>query len=109
MRQCKLCPWKVTTNPRDIPRGYSEDWHRSLADTIAQDGYFDLDAPLRLMACHGSEVGHEVICVGWLRNQLCDGNNIPLRLAVFKKRINADYELDGEQHTCFEDTLPKGV
>ena len=36
MKQCKACPWKVTTDPeRDIPGGYSAAKHRSLSCTIA--------------------------------------------------------------------------
>lgn len=38
LRQCEKCPWKVSTNPRDIPHGYSEELHRGLSDTITEPG-----------------------------------------------------------------------
>jgi hypothetical protein len=37
-RQCSKCPWRVDVDPRMIPRGYSEEKHRGLANTIAQPG-----------------------------------------------------------------------
>jgi hypothetical protein len=45
-------------------------------------------------------------CVGWLHNQLNDGNNILLRVAAMRGTIDADYALIGEQHERFEDTIP---
>lgn len=59
------------------------------------------------MACHESVVGKEIPCVGWLNHQLGIGNNLKLRYAVIQKRISADYEVDGEQHQCLEDTFPE--
>lgn len=104
-KQCQKCPWKVSTNPRDIPKGYCERAHAKLKNTIAEPG-----APafgrLNIMACHESPPGNEVPCVGWLDHQLNEGNNLALRFAVIQKRISADYELDGPQHERFEDTLP---
>lgn len=93
-------------NPLDIPGGYDAAKHCALKRTIV-DG-FDPSGELRLMACHESDVGRDVVCVGWLHNQLTDGNNVMLRFAVMTKKISADYRLDGEQHLLFEDTLPKG-
>lgn len=110
-RQCKLCPWKVTTDPRTIPDGYCEEKHRRLSRTIARTDVppdLDaLDAPLRLMACHESPIGRDRPCVGWLHNQLTDGDNVLLRYFVVLKRVSADYELDGPQRATFEETLPK--
>jgi hypothetical protein len=107
-RQCKKCPWKVGSNAFDIPKGYDREKHCALKNTIAK-GHFDPNATeLRLMACHESNVGREVVCVGWLHNQLTEGNNVLLRLGVVRGKISADYRLDGEQHLSFEDTLPKG-
>jgi hypothetical protein len=109
-KQCEKCPWKVSTDPHDIPDGYSEKKHCGLKDTIAEE--FDpfrelyVSGSLRLMACHETPVGDEVPCVGWLMHQLGPGNNIGLRLAVHSKRISADVLLDGDQHPTFEDTLP---
>jgi len=106
-KQCKKCPWKKSTNPHDIPNGYCEIKHAGLADTIAEPGKMTSLTGLRIMACHESTTGNDIPCVGWLDNQLNDGNNLPLRYAVMKGRVSADYKLVGKQHTCFEDTLPK--
>lgn len=104
-RQCEKCPWKVDTDPNEIPNGYCEKKHAALKSTLA-DGLSSIGATLRMMACHETKVGKELPCVGWLANQLGPGNNIGLRLAVSAGRIDADFELDGEQHERFEDTLP---
>jgi hypothetical protein len=103
-KQCKTCPWKVDADPFEIPNGYCTKKHAALKDTIARG--LNIGGTLRLMACHYSQEGAELPCVGWLANQLGPGNNIGLRLAVIHKRIDADFELDGEQHERFEDTLP---
>ncbi|HYX22463.1 MAG TPA: DUF6283 family protein [Thermoanaerobaculia bacterium] len=103
-RQCKQCPWKVGSNPRDIPGEYSEDRHRALESTIARDTLFG-DA-LRMMACHETMPGKELPCVGWMHHQLGAGNNIMLRFAVISGRVNGDVEVVGPQHERFEDTLP---
>ena len=104
-KQCATCPWKVGANPREIPNGYSERKHAALRSTIA-DGATFLNS-IKIMACPKTAVGREQPCVGWLANQLGPGNNLALRLAVFQKQVDANFELDGEQHERFEDTLPK--
>ncbi len=113
VRQCEKCPWKVSTDPRDIPNGYSEDRHLNLADTIADDtGNLSAaltKSPMRVMACHEHPLEHKAHCVGWLMNQLNGGNNIPLRLAVRGCLNIRDVVLDGPQHERFEDTLPEKV
>lgn len=104
-RQCKACPWRVDCEPTtDIPNGYSCDLHKGLANTIS-DGGLNLGGTLRIMACHESPLGKEKMCVGWLDNQLGAGNNIALRLMAIQGRT-PKYELVGEQHRTFEDTLP---
>lgn len=114
-RQCAKCPWKVSTDPHDIPGGYDVEKHRRLTNTIASADVseqlvdFISDKPMRIMACHESDIGEERPCVGWLHNQLGDGNNLSLRLKVVFGKINGDYVLDGEQHACIEDTLPKDM
>jgi hypothetical protein len=103
--QCAKCPWKTTTNPREIPDGYDEAKHRELGCTIANPGELT-DEPLRMMACHESPVGAELPCVGWLVHQLGPGNNLALRLRVMLGRIDAHVQTVGPQHACLEDTLP---
>lgn len=102
--QCSKCPWKKSTDPCTIPRGYSKKKHRALKDTIAESPLASVLQPLRIMACHDT---HEEPCVGWLMNQLGPGNNIALRLAVSRGRISADVETVGDQHANFDETLPR--
>jgi hypothetical protein len=104
VRQCKKCPWKVDTDPFDIPNGYSEDMHKRLSFTIASPG--DIRGSRAAMACHEHPIGEEVYCVGWLVNQLGPGNNIGLRLRMLSCENSNEIKLDGEQHASFEDTLP---
>lgn len=107
VRQCAKCPWKVSTDPHEIPKGYSEEKHRGLAATIADPGAFNpAEATLRAMACHEHPPGDEAHCVGWLAHQLGPGNNIALRLQMLSCENIRDLKLDGEQHERFEDTLP---
>jgi hypothetical protein len=108
LRQCEKCPWKVSTNPHDIPNGYSADLHRSLAGTIADPNHIPRPGEtLRNFACHEHPVGEEVECVGWLMNQIGTGNNIALRLKMLSCENAHLIQLDGPQHKRFEDTLPK--
>jgi hypothetical protein len=100
--QCAKCPWKVTTNPHEIPDGYSVDKHKGLSCTI-NEGLRGLGQPLHVMACHH---GDEEYCIGWLVNQLGVGNNIPLRLKMLNCENIADVKIKGRQHQRFEDTLP---
>jgi hypothetical protein len=105
-KQCAKCPWKVGTDPNEIPNGYCERKHAALQSTI-KSGLASIGNTLRMMACHETKLGKELPCVGWLANQLGPGNNIGLRLAVSCGRVSADFELDGEQHERLEDTLPQ--
>lgn len=107
-KQCASCPWKLAADPRKIPAGYSVAKHRRLRNTIAEPGALPVPgAVLRIFACHASPIGGELPCVGWLAHQLGEGNNIALRMAVRVGAIDADIQLDGEQHACFDDTLPR--
>lgn len=105
--QCRHCPWRVGTDPNDIPNGYCSTKHANLKSTIARDPLSSLGGPLVMMACHEAPVGNELPCVGWLSNQLGPGNNLGLRLAAATGSINCDFELVGEQHPTLEDTLPR--
>lgn len=103
--QCAKCPWKVSTNPHDIPGGYSENLHENLEETIAK-GSCDFRQK-KVMACHHSEPGKEDYCVGYLHNQLGIGNNIGLRIKFLRCENIGDIEIVGRQHQTFEETLPR--
>jgi len=106
-RQCSHCPWKVSTDPNEIPNGYCAIKHANLRSTIAKPGDLRLGGPLQMMACHESKAGRELPCVGWLAHQLGPGNNLALRMRAMSDRSLTDFELVGEQHERFEDTLPE--
>ena len=107
-KQCAKCPWKVSTNPYDIPNGYCKKKHADLINTIAEPGSINgVSGSMRAMACHESNaVGNESHCIGWLVNQIGPGNNIPLRIHMMSCENGSAIQLDGEQHETFEDTLP---
>lgn len=105
-KQCAKCPWKVSTDPHDIPDGYCEIKHANLKDTIAKEGEFNL-GPLKAMACHHSTGDDNMYCVGWLNNQLGVGNNIGLRIRMMSCENISQLKVVGEQHRRFEDTLPE--
>jgi hypothetical protein len=104
VNQCDKCPWKVSTDPHDIPNGYREEKHRRLAGTIAEPGSLRFNG--RAMSCHEHPVSDEAHCVGWLAHQLGPGNNIGLRLRMCNCENIGSLKLHGEQHQTFEDTLP---
>lgn len=104
-KQCKKCPWKVSTNPHDIPDGYCEVKHANLKETIARPGALNF-GPMKAMACHHSTGEDQMYCVGWLNNQLGVGNNIALRIKMLSCENARDIKVYGEQHERFEDTLP---
>lgn len=101
--QCEKCPWRVDVDPYDIPDGYDPKKHRALEKTIARPGTIDLDASA--MACHEMDDAH---CIGWLVNQISPGNNIGLRIRMISCENASRIRLRGDQHACFEDTLPDG-
>jgi hypothetical protein len=103
-KQCHKCPWKLSTDPYDIPNGYNPQKHHGLKKTIADPGALTFNS--RAMACHESPVGEESYCIGWLVHQLGPGNNIGLRLKMLHYDLS-DVEIFGPQHQSFEDTLPK--
>jgi hypothetical protein len=105
-KQCAKCPWKVSTNPFEIPDGYCPTKHANLSGTIAKEGEINLGT-IRVMACHHSNGNDEMFCVGWLHNQLGIGNNIGLRINMMRCINLKDLKVYGKQHQKFEDTLPK--
>lgn len=103
--QCEKCPWRVDVDPFDIPNGYDADRHCALSSTIAEQG--SLRPTGQAMACHEHDSDEGVHCVGWLMNQLGPGNNLPLRIQMMRCENAGAIRLRGEQHACFEDTLPE--
>ncbi len=63
--------------------------------------------PLRIMACHETPTTHELPCVGWIAHQAGEGNNVRLRMAIAQGSVDANVETVGDQHSSFEDTLPR--
>ncbi len=107
-KQCPKCPFKVSTDPFDIPDGYCEVKHENLKETIAQEASLDfLGKGMRVMACHHSNGSDEMYCVGWLNHQLGVGNNIGLRIKMMSCENIRDLKVYGKQHERFEDTLPR--
>ncbi len=106
--QCAKCPWKVDTDPFEIPNGYDPEKHRGLARTIADPGDIgSIGSTIHVFTCHetgGSQA--ELPCVGWLLNQLGPGNNMALRFRAMTGQIDTNVRTVGEQHERFEDTLP---
>ncbi len=105
--QCAKCPWKVSTNPFEIPDGYCPVKHQELSKTINPGIENYNPDELKIMACHHSDGTDEMYCVGWVYNQMRDGNNIGLRLKMFNCTNYKELKVKGQQHKTFEDTLPK--
>lgn len=108
-KQCTKCPWKVSTNPHDIPGGYCSLKHEALGSTLAAPGSIlqACENALHIMACHETPAGEELPCVGWLHHQLGVGNNLGLRMACSAGQVDGNYELVGDQHETLSDTLPR--
>ncbi len=104
-KQCPTCPWRKGADPFDI-HNYDPEMHKKLTDTIAEPGVLKA-GEIKLMACHETYDENLKPCVGWLANQLGVGNNLRLRMAVMRGKIDANVITVGEQHLRFEDTLPK--
>jgi hypothetical protein len=100
-KQCAKCPWKKNVNPYDIPDGYDIEKHKALVSTIATNT--EIQNTIISMECHETT---EAYCIGWLHNQLGEGNNITLRIKMISCS-NRDYEIIGEQHSTFEETIPE--
>ncbi len=105
-RQCEKCPWKVATDPNDIPGAYSPDKHARLMTCQQGEGtegaIAALKGPLRIMACHEAPPDDQYACVGWLDNQLNDGNNLMLRIRAAAGELPRNLVVFGEQHPTVE-------
>lgn len=113
--QCKACPWRVGVDPWTAIPTYDHAKHVALANTVAAP---DLDVegtvdhmnavlsgakPMHVMTCHETDAAH---CIGWLANQLGDGNNLLLRLQVMSCTNVHRLRLRGPQHPDFASTVP---
>ena len=112
--QCKACPWRKSTVPgRDIPGGYCETKHAMLQRVCTTQATLSPlvglinTGELRAMACHKSAVGSEYPCVGWVVNQLNEGNNLALRWTARDGRFK-DMRTVGPQWRTLEETLGQG-
>lgn len=110
--QCKNCPWRKDSDLNDIPN-YNRDLHIGLKKTIWDKSCQTHELVLALsssgismMSCHEASSDSQYICIGWLHNQLNQGNNIPLRIHASSCENISSYKIVGEQHNCFEDTIP---
>lgn len=103
-KQCKTCPWRKDSTVADIPN-YDPNQHEKLAGTISSGDIYEAFGPIEKMACHNSTDGNEFECVGWLYNQLNQGNNIALRLRMRDYENAKDIQVDGEQKASFAETF----
>ncbi len=104
--QCAKCPWRKDVNPHDIPNGYCPTKHANLTSTIAKPGDVSsiLAPALHVMACHEMYEAH---CIGWLVNQVGEGNNLPLRIHMMSCANGDKIKTIGKQHSHFRQTLPR--
>lgn len=111
-KQCEKCPWKKSTDPNDIPGGYSPEKHARL-NVCQAPGTSGIGRPQNWMACHESSPRKPYACVGWLVNQLGPGNNFGLRLrAMLGELGDVDVlQVDGDQYDTVDEmvaTAPNG-
>jgi hypothetical protein len=108
-KQCAKCPWKKETDNSEIP-GYSKDYHENLECKLSfnDNSIGGIEKNQYAMACHESKEGDDYFCVGWLVNQLGEGNNILLRLAMLNYSNASELEVYGQQYSNFKDSLNGG-
>jgi hypothetical protein len=101
IRQCVTCPWLASNSIFDIP-GYDPDLHVRIMRTIATPGTVSIGRPVNKMLCHYSPEGENLLCAGWLANQLGAGHNIALRLQKAAGKL-PKFELIGEQRSMLQE------
>lgn len=79
---CATCPWRRTSTVGggDIP-GFGIDLMRRLSNTVGNG-----DAFRPIMACHGSGVGSETACVGYLAVE--GWSNLAVRIMAIEGKID---------------------
>jgi Family of unknown function (DUF6283) len=98
--QCSNCPWRRDSDLANI-KGYERDLHVSLESTISEG---DLKQT-SVMACHESIDPFPDPCIGWLSNQLGEGNNLWLRIRMLKCENIDELQTYGSQCRNFQETL----
>ena len=76
---CSTCPWRIGKDATTIPN-YSHEKACGLMATVGRG-----DAFRTIMACHGSPVGEERACNGYLARE--GWSNINVRLLLAKGKI----------------------
>ena len=103
---CASCPWRVDQGADVIPN-YSQSKACGLLNTVgAEDGF------RKIMACHGSEVGQERACNGYLARE--GWRNINVRILLARSKIaHPDRVLEAceaagiELHADYQEVLAK--
>lgn len=103
-KQCLGCPWRLANDPADIPDGFKPTTHARLGRMSDRERDNPISKTLTMMACHALKV--QKPCVGWLANQLGEGNNLPLRVAVAFGQIDGNVQTVGPQRERYEDVVP---
>ena len=103
-KQCTTCPWIKKNNTSSIPN-YNREKHCNLECTISRSVGDNIVGDITFMACHKSDEGNEITCIGWLYNQLGVGNNIGLRLMARGCENLSEMEVVGEQVNSFDETF----
>ena len=104
-KQCKGCPWKKSIDINTIPNGLDKDMLFKMIEG-AKNSENSLVPSLRIMSCHHSNDKDNMICIGWLHNQLGPGNNWMLRLKMRDCENISEIKVYGKQHEKFEDLIP---
>jgi hypothetical protein len=81
--------------------------HKKLAETIADEtgNISKIGKSPPIMGCHYSSGENQIMCAGWLANQLGPGNNFPLRIWFSRNYPQDEIVLCGKQRDCFEETF----
>lgn len=99
---CATCPWrKDSVGGAAIP-GFDIEKARDLRATVGPGDDFRT-----IMACHGSEEGHEIPCVGYLIREGYSNLNVRVQAAVGNIPMTEilDRNADLDLHDTFDDML----
>lgn len=103
-KPCGTCPWRVDRRASDIPN-FSLELAEKLRNTSPDERNIGPDFGAPQFACHQSEVGHEVVCRGWLAMV---GNAHPgVRLQVFRRQLSAEVLYPDEDWPELHESYPE--